>query len=237
MLLAAGFGERLQPITNKIPKPLILIDKQPILKYILQHYENHSLTKPIIINTHHLASQFKNFFELYPRGWIQESFEPQILGTGKGLFFAKNYFHTEHFWLQNADILCPYNPLEMMHFHRKNNAIATLATCPTPITSSRVKIGKNNQIIGFEKFNNTKEQDTKLQTFCGIHCISKKLFSLFSFEEVPTDIIKLYQMLIEKKEKILYWEIKKNAWIDIGTPENLAYIQKHKQQFLYEKYY
>ena len=231
MIFAAGFGKRLAPLTNQTPKPLILINNKPILKHILKHYQDYSVAKPIIINTHYLSEKLQIFFKQYPKNWIQESFEQKILGTGKGLFFAQKKIYTENFWLQNADILCRYNPLEMMKFHQEQGAIVTLATCKMPITPSRVQIGGEKQVIGFEKFCDKKNNDFELQTFCGIHCISKKIFSLFSFDEVPNDIIQLYQILLKRKEKIAYWNIETTPWIDIGSLENLAYAQKNKSQF------
>ncbi len=241
MIFAAGFGKRLNPLSLHTPKPLVKIGDRPILKHILRHYQEHFVEQPAVINIHYLAEQFRDFIKQNTDYNILASFEKKILGTGKGLFFAKNLLQTEHFWLQNADILCNYNPQKMMNFHQKNKAIATLAVITTPITesmqsASMVHIDTNGVVLGFKKFNKKTYPQANLKTFCGIHCVSKKIFSLLLDSEVPASIIELYQILISRGEKIFARELKNTNWLDIGTPQNLDFARNNiKNFFNYDK--
>lgn len=231
MVFAAGFGKRLLPLTYQIPKALICIDNIPLLKHIFNYYQSYCVA-PFVINTHYLAAQLVDFIDKNPQYTICNSLEKNILGTGKGLFFAKKHLTSEHFWLHNTDILCNYDPQAMMDFHLAKNAIVTLAVCSQTLTSSRVKIAKNNEVLGFEKFDTPTNKNYELKTFCGIHCLSQKIFSLFTPEKIPTDIIELYKILLQKGEKIVAWDISSSNWIDVGTPKNLEFARKNKNLFL-----
>jgi NDP-sugar pyrophosphorylase family protein len=231
MVFAAGFGTRLLPWTAQTPKALLCIDNIPILKHIFNYYR-HCAAPPFVINTHYLAEQFTEFMKEHSNYNICESFEKEILGTGKGLFFAKKYLHSEHFWLHNADILCDFQPQAMMNFHLEKKAVVTLAVCSTPATLNMLKVSKNNEVLGFEKFSNKTHTDYELKTFCGVHCISQKIFSLFSrTEEIPHSIIDLYSILLKKGVKICAWDLGASHWIDVGTPQKLEFARENKKLF------
>ena len=230
MVFAAGFGKRLQPITLQTPKPLVCIDNTPILKHILKYYQPYC-QEPFVVNIHYLKEQFTDFAKKNPQYNICWSFEKEILGSAGGLFFAKEYFQARHFWLHNADTLCNYVPQEMMEFHQSKNAIATLGVRSTPITDSRVQVAKNGEVLGFEKFSNVHSTCYQLKTFCGIHCVCSKIFSLLKGQKIPSDIIELYQILLQKGAKILTWNLEKYHWIDIGNLKNLVFARKNKELF------
>ena len=82
---------------------------------------------------------------------------------GKGLFYAQSLLQGENFWVQNADILCDFEPQKLMDFHLENKAIATLAVSKKYFTPSAVIVDKENKIIAFRQIKE-KEQITNFQT-------------------------------------------------------------------------
>ena len=235
MIFAAGFGKRLHPLTLDVPKSLVPIQNIPVLDYILKSYYKKTSLSSVTINTHYKAEMIREFIRKNPQYKISESFEEkEILGTGKGLFYAQSLLQGENFWVQNADILCDFEPQKLMDFHLENKAIATLAVSKKYFTPSAVIVDKENKIVAFRQIKE-KEQITNFQnqakTFCGIHCISKKIFDFFSFEQAPESIIELYKILLQRGEKIISWDIDEADWVDIGTPEKLKWVRKNIHLF------
>ena len=211
------------------------IQNIPVLDYILKSYYKKTALSSVAINTHYKAEMIREFIRENPQYKISESFEEkEILGTGKGLFYAQSLLQGENFWVHNADILCNFEPQKLMDFHLKNKAIATLVVSSPYSTPSAVIVDKENKIVAFRQIKE-KEQITNFQnqakTFCGIHCISKKIFDFFCFKQVPTSIIEIYKILLEKGEKILSWDIGTSDWVDIGSPEKLEWARKNIHLF------
>ena len=241
MIFAAGFGKRLNPLTLDVPKSLVPIQGIPVLDYILKSYYKKTALSSVAINTHYKAEMIREFIRENPQYKISESFEEnKILGTGKGLFFAQSRLQGENFWVQNADILCNFEPQKFMDFHLKNKAIVTLAVSTKYFTPSAIIVDKANRVCAFERIKKgekikkgAKKSNSKNQakTFCGIHCISKKIFDFFSFEQVPESIIELYRILLQRGEKIISWDIEEADWVDIGTPEKLEWASQNIHLF------
>ncbi len=100
MVLAAGLGKRLRPLTLATPKPLIPINGIPLLQYTLDRLRVRQLDK-IVINTHYLAEQIANYLQDTP---ITISYEPELLETGGGIAKALFHFDKQPFFSLNSDI-------------------------------------------------------------------------------------------------------------------------------------
>lgn len=100
MILAAGFGKRLQPLTLTTPKPLIELDGKPLLQYALDRLVLRQLDT-IVINTHYLADQIETYLQGQP---VKISYETEILKTGGGIAKALSYFKDAPFFSLNSDI-------------------------------------------------------------------------------------------------------------------------------------
>ena len=121
MILAAGFGKRLQPITHKTPKPLFPFMNKPVLEHTIRFLQSFGISK-IIANVHHLSSVIIDQFETK----IQFSIEKEILGTAGGIKKAQGFLKGGPFLVINGDILTSINLTEVINFHKKRKALITL---------------------------------------------------------------------------------------------------------------
>lgn len=233
MILAAGYGTRLRPLTDQKPKALIEINGLPLLQLVIQKLMYVGVSE-IIINTHHLAEQMVSFIQQnnYFGIHIEFSHEPEILGTGGGLKKASYFFNDDQpFFLHNVDILSTINLAEMYQYHLAADSLATLALQNRETTRYFI-VDDQNYICGHKNFDNTKTRlkrqplgDSHLMAFCGIHVISPKIFE-FLEESGSFSIVDVYLRLIEKGLPIIGYSANQYYWQDIGKLEGLENFQQ-----------
>src|SRR5215469_9581130 len=149
LVLAAGYGERLRPITDTIPKPLVEIGGRPLIHYPLLMLR-HAGIRDVAVNVHHLADKIE---AALGRGQalgldITYSPEPVLLGTGGPLLALRDYFYGEPALILNSDTIMDLDLPAMIAMHRERGAIATMALCETasPEAYSQIEIDTNEQI-------------------------------------------------------------------------------------------
>ncbi len=105
MILAAGYGKRMKNLTKSKPKPLLKINNKELLRHNIDFFINLGCKK-IVINTHYLHGQIKNFIkENYSNRNIKLTYEPTLLNTGGGIKNALSFLGDKNFLVTNADIL------------------------------------------------------------------------------------------------------------------------------------
>ena len=232
MILAAGFGTRLKPLTNEKPKALIEIQNIPLLELVIKKLIATGVSE-IIINTHHLADQIvrfvrkKNNFGIR----IEISHEIEILGTGGGLKNASCFFDTDQpFFLYNVDILSTIDLTQMYQYHLERNALVTLALQQRD-TSRYFIVDDENNICGHEDLDNQRTRlkrkpsgSTRLMAFCGIHVISPQIFD-FIEQDGRFSIVDIYLKLIEQGSSINGFLADQFYWKDIGKLKSLEEIK------------
>ncbi|HLB02569.1 MAG TPA: nucleotidyltransferase family protein, partial [Nitrospiria bacterium] len=133
MILAAGLGTRLRPLTNNLPKPLLPLADRPLIHYNLLLLKKYGITE-VIINLHYHADKMKKVLgdgsDLGVR--ISYSEEPEILGTGGGVKKASRFFANRSFLLMNGDILVDVNLDKVVEYHLKKKATATMVLRQDP---------------------------------------------------------------------------------------------------------
>lgn len=147
MILAAGFGTRLAPVTDHVPKPLLNVGGGPLLGHVIASLDRAGITE-IGINTHHLGAMVsehiesrtdRDRFTLFP--------EREILGTGGALDGARDFLaETDHFLLHNGDVLCETDLEPLLAEHLKSAAVATLLLVDWPEVNS-VALAKDGRIV------------------------------------------------------------------------------------------
>jgi NDP-sugar pyrophosphorylase family protein len=133
MILAAGLGTRLRPLTLTVPKPLIEVAGRPMIHYALDLVVAAGI-REVVINLHHLGHQIRAALG-DGSTWgieIHYSEEPTLLDTGGGIAAAKPWLSGEPFVVVNADVYLEGNLRELMDFHQQARAIATLWVRPDP---------------------------------------------------------------------------------------------------------
>jgi len=235
MLLAAGKGTRLQPLTNEKPKALIKINGKPLIQYAIEHLKHYGVNH-IIVNTHHLGHQVKDFFESHNNFGVNIAISDEseeLMNTGGGLVKASWFFNDgEPFFLYASDIVTHFNLSEMMQQHKQNNALVTMAVKERK-TSRSLLFDEQNQLCGWRN-NATSEirmvypanQPTTCG-FSGIHCISPKIFKHIT-ESGAFNITDLYLRLAEKYPIQAYWH-NPFEWFEFGRYERLEETAQEMQ--------
>ncbi|MCK5439944.1 MAG: nucleotidyltransferase family protein [Gemmatimonadetes bacterium] len=228
MVLAAGLGKRLRPLTNDTPKALIEVDGVPILERIIRYLAAAGVDR-IIVNAHHHADQMERFVADRKDRDIEIllSTEPeQPLGTGGGLLHAAPLFRRdEPFVLYNGDIITDLDLEAMSRAHRTDDRLATLAV--NHRETSRCLLFDDEGLYGWANLS-TGESETSRPVrgekcripFAGVHVLSPRIFDLIS-ERGAFSIIPLYLRLARAGYRILPYDVSPALWLEIGNPERL----------------
>ncbi|MBS1729284.1 MAG: NTP transferase domain-containing protein [Bacteroidetes bacterium] len=228
MLLAAGFGTRLKPFTDKHPKALAMINGKSLLQRNIEFLQQFDIFE-VVVNVHHFASQISE--EIHRNnGWgsnfaISDETDA-VLETGGGLKRAQFFFEKENqFVLMNVDVLTDLNLKAMIVAHAKNKSMATLAT--TSRKSSRsLLFNEENILCGWK---NLKTGETKIsqqsktlipKAFSGIHILNHEIFTyLPAFKKFS--IIDTYLEWCSQLE-IRSFDHSGGKFIDVGTTEKMS---------------
>jgi NDP-sugar pyrophosphorylase family protein len=126
-VLAAGFGSRLKPITEVLPKPLMPIGDVPLIGYALTLLAKHGITE-VAVNTHHLGKVLEQKLGDGSQFGVQITYshEKEILGTGGGLRRMHPFLKDDTFVVINSDILIDLDLTAVIAQHKENNALATM---------------------------------------------------------------------------------------------------------------
>lgn len=159
LLLAAGLGTRLRPLTNMLPKCLVPINDKPLLEYWLEHLTQVGINE-FLINTHYLHVKVEEFINQSKyKDKITLTYEKELLNTGGTLLENRDFFNNESFMLVHADNLsfCDFSAFINAHDKRKNGCEITMMTfvTDTPSSCGVVKIDEDAVVQEFyEKVEN-----------------------------------------------------------------------------------
>lgn len=207
MILAAGRGERLKPLTNKVPKALCEINGIPIIDYHLENLARAGFNK-VVINHAYLGWKIRNHINAKKNLPIEIIFSPEPPGgleTGGGIFNALQHFGTQEFTVINADIFTDY---DLSKLRLPINSLAHLVLVKNP-DKQKGDFGLSN-----DKFINNENQ----LTFSGIACYHNKILSNSTIGRYSITPI-LRHLAYQNK---ITGEIHSGKWIDIGTAEKLT---------------
>jgi NDP-sugar pyrophosphorylase family protein len=233
MILAAGFGTRLQPLTDNRPKALVQVAGHTMLEIALSRLRAFDI-RDVIINVHHFPDMIIEYLKAnHNFGMrIEVSREEILLDTGGGLKKAASFFLEDSngperpFILHNVDVLSTIDLRRMVQFHTENQALATLAVQDRE-TSRYLLFDKELQLCGRQTGRDQKNefvqdsQPAQALAFCGIHVISPRHFALMS-EEGVFSIITSYLRLAVLGEKICAFRADEYYWCDLGRPDNVV---------------
>lgn len=223
MILAAGLGTRLRPLTNTIPKPLLPLAGTPLIVWNLLLLKRHGFSD-VVINLHHLGPMIEQALGNGTRYGMRITYsqEPVILGTGGGIKQAEPHFSGEPVLVLNGDTLVEMDLDALAAFHRQRQAAATLVLRDDPEAAKwgLVEVGAEDQIIRITGRGLTGQKPTRLRMFAGIHILNPRLL-----REVPkgvaSTIIDPYVAAIQRGDAVLGYDCT-GYWSDVGTPERYA---------------
>jgi NDP-sugar pyrophosphorylase family protein len=216
MIFAAGLGTRLKPITDTIPKAMVDVGNQPMLKLVLDRCQKAGITE-VVVNVHYLPEVIKSFLLTYistgMKVFISDESD-EILETGGGLIKAKDFFKDgQPFLVANADVLTNIDIKSFFQVHHKLGGIATLAVRDRN-TSRKLLFGQDGRLKG-----RANGEEGSEFAFSGYHIISPEIFKhitrtgKFSITDWYIDIC--------KEQSIFAYLHQDDIWIDIGIVEKL----------------
>lgn len=237
MILAAGLGTRLRPLTDDRPKALVEVGGRSLLDITLSRLRTFGVSE-VIINVHHFADVVVDYLKTN-RDFglrIEISREEELLDTGGGLKKAAWFFLEdssrldEPFILHNVDVISTIDLGRMVQFHHEHKALATLAVQERE-TSRQLLFDERGRLCGRRSGGGQNPEvvrsapQTQALAFSGIHVISPRIFSRMA-EEGVFSIITSYLRLAEQGENIFAFRTDAYYWRDLGRPENVVQAER-----------
>ena len=228
MILAAGLGTRLKPLTDTTPKALIKINGRTLLELQIKKLKAEGFDE-IIINVHHFAEQIIEFLKVNNKFGCKIDISDEtnlLLETGGGLKKASHFFNDgKPFLIYNVDIISNINLKKLFEAHLQNNSIATVAVQDRDSSrkflfdNEMVLCGWTNQKTGEQIISRKSESNFKQFAFSGIQIIDPKIFNYFP----DKNIFSLVELYLEaaKQEKIKGFIHNQDELLDLGKIENI----------------
>lgn len=230
MVLAAGLGTRLRPLTNDRPKALVEVAGHPLLEITLRRLASFGI-RDVIVNVHHFGDMVVEYLRKNEDFGLRIEISREddlLLDTGGGLKKAAWFFlqgaANEPFVLHNVDVISTVDLGRMLQFHREQNALATLAvqqrkTSRYLLFDEQARLsGRQTGAIQVEMVRPAEQ--TIALAFSGIHIISPELLHMIS-EQGVFSIITTYLRLAGEGQRILAFRTDEYYWQDLGKPENI----------------
>lgn len=222
MILAAGFGIRLAPLTESLPKALVPVAGKPMIAYAIEAVMRAGANE-IIVNAHHHAEMLEEHFRTVNYGIpVTVIREDEILGTGGGIINAHAALDgDEPFLVHNADIHSDFDLKRLYERLLERKPLAVLAVHQRE-TSRALLFEPSMNFIGKEvwKDDGWVYPDRSLRFgFCGIHLISAEIFSL-GFPKGFSDVFEIYRTALERRMHIEGVQFN-GRWYDFGSVEKI----------------
>lgn len=213
MVLAAGLGLRLRPLTVCWAKPALPVLGRPVVDYAMKLLEKADI-REVVVNLHHRPDSITKALEdASDRGLrVQFSEETEILGTAGGLKKAESFLGKDTFVLINGDTLVDVDLPDLLQFHRRRGGEATMLLRPKPTGSDYTAFGldKKSRILSMGG------EVPRPLMFAGVWVLEPTVFERLRPGRFGGLELELIPSLI--KEKVVYGYEKDVAWFDIGTP-------------------
>ena len=222
MVMAAGLGTRLRPLTDFLPKPMMPVANRPVLHHLLNLLHRHDI-QDVGVNLHAAPEMIQSYFgdgsSLGLR--IHWSHEPELLGTAGGTKKLEDFWAGETILITSGDGLHDIDVTALLGHHRRTGALATLAVKPVPDPSSYgiAILDRDTRIRGFQEKPNREEARSDLAN-CGVYVIEPELLERIppdTFYDFGTDV---WPSLVAAGEPI-YAYATQAYWNDVGDLDAL----------------
>jgi len=222
MILAAGFGTRLKPISDELPKPLFPFGNMRIIEKAIGFFKGNGICD-IVINLHHKGEQISSFLGDGKRYGVNivYSEEAEILGTGGGILQAKGFLEGDCFVVMNSDFLLECDLERVIREHKDNKAIATMVLKDAKGKENYGTIGVSidgliRQFVSYVDYGG--DLPLKQGMFTGIHVFSPRVFEYL--EKVAESFFcvnsLVYPEMLRSGEKVMGF-FETGLWRDLGT--------------------
>jgi mannose-1-phosphate guanylyltransferase len=216
MVLAAGLGTRLKPLTFELPKPMVPVLDRPVMAHIVGLLQEQGFDE-LIANLHYYPETIRSYFGDH----LKYRCEDELLGTAGGVRNVADFFGDEEVVVVSGDALTDLDLNALVKRHREAGGIATLTVkeVPDPSEYGVVIHDDDRRVQGFQEKPDSGEALSDLAS-CGIYCFSPEIFDYFPDED-PVDWAQdVFPRLLED-DVPMYVHIIDSYWNDIGSLDEL----------------
>jgi mannose-1-phosphate guanylyltransferase len=226
MVLAAGKGMRLRPLTDDVPKPLCEVFGVPLIRFALRQLHQAGVRRAVI-NLHHLGARIQAHLGAQAEGvGLQYSSESRILGTGGAIRAALPLLGTDPFFVINADTLQDVDLHALAALHFASSSLATLALRSDPHGERFGLLGvRADGSIGRILNLVDDGRSITLRMFTGVHLMDHRAVEHLAADTQACVVRDAYVPLLQKGARLQAYE-HPGAFHDVGTPERLATAQE-----------
>ncbi|MBM4370297.1 MAG: NTP transferase domain-containing protein [Deltaproteobacteria bacterium] len=220
MILAAGYGTRMRPLTDHLAKPLLPAGARTLLERSLGWMAAAGMSR-VVVNLHHLADQVRAFAEAVRPPDLELCFsrEPEILGSGGGIGrAAEAFFPQEDVLVVNGDLLFEQDPLPLLEAHGARGAAATCLVIPAAREPSlaSVTLGEDGRVLEVTREGAAPSHPGFRGIFAGIHVLSPELHRRLPRDRFASVIDAGYRPCMA--EGRVFGVPGHGPWWDLGTP-------------------
>jgi mannose-1-phosphate guanylyltransferase len=228
MILAAGLGTRLRPLTLEIAKPAVPLLGKPLVVRLMEELVREGMSD-FRLNLHHIPDSVEVLFRTPPWDTLPVSFshEAKILGTAGGLKANESFFEDGTFLMANADIVMDFPLSEALEFHSERAALATMILYPQepPFRYFPVRIDRDGHLRDFKGMCPGGDLRSETYVFTGVHILEPRIF-----EYIPTSKFceindEVYPAALARGERIFGYPVE-GYWNDLGDPSRYLSAQK-----------
>ncbi len=212
MVLAAGLGTRLRPLTYEITKPMVPVLDRPVMEHIVELLERHGFDE-VIANLHYFPETISDYFGER----LSYRVEEELLGTAGGVRACADFFGDEPFLVISGDALTDIDLGALAARHRESGGIATLAVKKVPDTREYgvVLHDREGRITGFQEKPEPEEALSDLGN-CGIYVFSPEIFDYFPKRPFADWAQDVFPVLLENDVPFHIHEVRE-YWNDVGS--------------------
>jgi mannose-1-phosphate guanylyltransferase len=224
IILSGGFGTRLRPLTYTRAKSLLPILNKPMIVHLIETLPKE--VDKIILAVNYRKDQIEKYFKDNDFGKeIVVNDESKPLGTGGATKFAEKHI-TDRFLVLNSDIICSLNLSDMIKFHAKNNAMASISLWPVENVSEFgvADVKENGNIIGFVE--KPKPEDAPSEFInAGAYCLEQDVLDYIETDRLVSMEKEIFPQIIDDTKRFFGYKFK-GYWMDIGRIS--SYIEIHR---------
>jgi mannose-1-phosphate guanylyltransferase len=212
MVLAAGLGTRLRPLTYEITKPMVPVLDRPVMAHILDLLDRHAFAETIA-NLHYFPDSIREYFGER----LAYRYEPELLGTAGGVRACAEFFGEDSFLVISGDALTDIDLTALAARHRESGGVATLAVKKVPDTREFgvVLHDREGRITGFQEKPRPDEALSDLGN-CGIYMFAPEIFDYFPQRPFVDWAQDVFPTLLANDVPFYIHEVRE-YWNDVGS--------------------
>jgi mannose-1-phosphate guanylyltransferase/phosphomannomutase len=221
MILAAGLGSRLRPLTTHLPKPLVPILNRPLLWYLIRHVRQAGIHE-IAINLHYHGEQIRSWLGRGEHLGVEVTYseEAELLGSAGGVQRMRHFFGNEPVLIVHGDILFDVDLSSVIQYHSSRAALATIVLHPAHhrYNYGTIKVNAHGQIAQFVDQQLPWVSGPLIETlFTGVQILDPAVLDAIPLASVAALTTDVYPALLRNPSR-LYGYLMHGYWSDIGTP-------------------